>query len=150
MEKILFGLVIILSLNSFATGGFNCDGENEKIKFHFAATTGSMFGAPIVEAQGPLEYKKALLAQDIKQAKYDKTSVTNYWSESTGETKVRLYYDGGTDDFFGEVDATLIFRPIDKDSEKLIGTLQITKIVNTVYKESSKISHQLNVTCTAE
>lgn len=152
MKAVLLGLSLLFSVNALASGSFSCNGEDKELAFKFIAATGSMFGSPIVNASGSLEFKTSKKAQDIRAAEFTKENIVNYWSEETGAKKVALYYEGGTDDFFGEVQVTLKLKPDPKAKEESegSGTIHIKKIITSSDGNKTETERTIAVKCLIE
>ena len=136
--------VLLMSSQSFATGGTHCEGENDDVKV-FIGTVTSRSDGSLVQLNASVEFKKTL-AQDVRGTDFDKSSLTKYKKTSRG-TKLSVSYTEVADPFAATVSMELKTKA---DSDVSEGTVKIKKIINTVSGKHVKANYAVKVICSVD
>jgi len=148
MKKMFLVLgLLLVSSQSFATGGLSCRGENTKVKLNIDATTGGRLGTDILNLTGKVEYKESTLAQDMRVMEFDETNVVGSWLIDN-EVKLGLVADDAVEHFGVELKIILNGKTSKKGITK--ATAKIEKSINTVNGDSTQRNNSVKVVCTQE
>lgn len=106
--KFLAVFAMLLSMNAFATGGFDCASKDKKVEIF--GTTGRFYGNPLVGELG--------LIVDGVESKISKDHILGYWNM---DTELKLI---AIDEDYVEPVLTLKVKQ-SRFSDKFVGTAQL-------------------------
>lgn len=135
MKKILFtSLIALTSISAFATGGFYCAVETNKLVLEISATTPRGFGAELLEPTAvKLVQKNSELPAELKSVDFSISEIPQYWN-SGDDLKILAYKENFDLNYFN-VTTVLLETKYDKKTGSYKGKYTVkTEVKDKKYE----------------